>query len=75
MALSKHSIENLLDLVEIKLGALEIMDSEDRRELRKLELCRDELVAMRTGGKIPSRRQQTPANIAEADHSNVVQLH
>ena len=33
MALSKQSIENLLDLVEIKIGALQIVDRDDRRAL------------------------------------------
>ena len=33
MQLSKKSVENLLDLVEIKTGALQIVNHEDQREL------------------------------------------
>lgn len=44
MPLSKRSIEMLLDLVEIKLGCLEIYDREDEREQTLLERCRTELV-------------------------------
>ena len=37
MPLSKQLFENLLDLVEIKIGALQIVDREDQRELKHLE--------------------------------------
>ena len=37
MSLSKQSIETLLDLVEIKLGCMEVYDREDARELNALE--------------------------------------
>ena len=40
MTLSKQSIETLLDLVEIKLGCMEVYDREDARELDLLEGCR-----------------------------------
>jgi len=43
MALSKNTIETLIDLVEIKLSCFEIYDREDNRELNNLERCRDEL--------------------------------
>lgn len=47
MALSRRSIENLLDLVEIKLSAIQVLDREDAREVRHLETCRRELLALR----------------------------
>ena len=43
MILSRHSIEILLDLIEIKVSALEIEDYEDEREMTKLKRCRQEL--------------------------------
>ena len=46
MALSRRSIATLLDLVEIKLGCIEVMDREDQRELKMLRACRDELLQL-----------------------------
>jgi hypothetical protein len=46
MSLSKRSIENLIDLVEIKIGCLQVIDREDARELRHLEVCRRELLGL-----------------------------
>ena len=40
--LSARSVEILLDLVEIRLGAMEIEDR-DRRTIGSLRRCRDEL--------------------------------
>jgi len=47
MALSRTAVDTLLDLVEIKLGYMEISDTEDRRSMRELKHCRDELRLMR----------------------------
>ena len=49
MALSRKSVEALMDLVEIKLSCVEIFDREDAREVKALESCRKELLAL--GGK------------------------
>jgi len=46
MALSGRSLEALMDLVEIKLNCVEIFDREDAREVKILEYCREELVAL-----------------------------
>ena len=46
MALTRRSIATLLDLVEIKLGCIEVMDREDQRELKMLRACRDELLQL-----------------------------
>lgn len=54
MSLTKHSVETLLDLVEIRLGAMLVCDREDARELATLERCRRELGGM----KGPRRRAQ-----------------
>mgnify|MGYP007047027221 CR=1 FL=1 len=41
--LSREALETLLDLVEIRLGSVEVYDREDARELRQLEKTRDQL--------------------------------
>ncbi len=46
MSLSKRSIETLIDLIEIKLGCMEVYDREDARELATLENCRRELLGL-----------------------------
>ena len=56
MSLSKQSIENLLDLVEIKISTLQVLDREDAREMKCLEGYRDELSGMRGQGKAMGRR-------------------
>jgi len=48
MALSKQSLETLVDLVEIKISYMDVLDRDDAKELRLLERCRDELKAMGT---------------------------
>lgn len=44
--LTRESLETLLDLVEIRLGHVEIYDREDARELRQLQRTRDQLSCM-----------------------------
>lgn len=44
--LSKKSLELLVDLVEIKLGSLEVFDRDDQKVLRDLEAARKELSAL-----------------------------
>jgi len=66
MPLSKKFFENLLDLVEIKTGALQIVNHEDQRELKHLETCRSELLVMQDEMK-PSRRRGRP-NLVNAIH-------
>lgn len=46
-AFSSRSIETLIDLVEIKLSCLDIMDREDREELKVLKRSLAELQAYR----------------------------
>jgi hypothetical protein len=46
MALSKQSVESLMDLVEIKISYMDVLDRDDAKELRVLERCRDELKAL-----------------------------
>ena len=52
--LTKNSLETLIDLVEIKLSCIEVYDRDDARERRRLEACRDELVAMRQAPRVPT---------------------
>jgi hypothetical protein len=44
MILSRQSLEILLDLVEMKVNALQIQDRDDARELTRLRKCRQELL-------------------------------
>lgn len=44
MSLSRQSLEILLDLIEIKVNALQIQDRDDARELNKLRKCRQEIL-------------------------------
>jgi len=44
MILSRQSLEMLLDLIEIKVNAIEMEDREDIRELNRLKRCRQELI-------------------------------
>ena len=68
MALSRQSIENLLDLVEIKIGALHVLDREDARELRSLEECRTELMAMQAALKTGRRKIRFEDNVVHLAH-------
>lgn len=57
--LTRKSLELLIDLVEIKLGSMEVLDRDDQKIMRDLEACRKELSAM-------SRpRPAMPASAAE----------
>ncbi|MDH3241935.1 MAG: hypothetical protein OEO83_14870 [Alphaproteobacteria bacterium] len=47
MALSGGSIETLMQLLEAKLGTVEVFDREDAREVKGLHRCREELEACR----------------------------
>ena len=49
MAMSKQSVETLMDLVEIKISYMDVLDRDDAKELRVLERCRDELKALTAG--------------------------
>jgi hypothetical protein len=44
--LTRKSLELLIDLVEIKLGSMEVFDRDDQKIVRDLEACRKELGAM-----------------------------
>jgi len=46
MILSRQSLEIILDLIEIKLSALQIYDNDDARELNKLRKCKQELLLL-----------------------------
>jgi hypothetical protein len=52
MAMSRRTVETLLDLVEIKLSSMQVLDREDARELAQLENCRRDLLAMRAALKV-----------------------
>lgn len=54
MQLSKKSIETLIDLVEIKLGTMEVWDREDKRAVRDLQNCLKELSSGGTPRRLPS---------------------
>lgn len=48
MPLSAHSIERLVDLVEIKLSCMQVLDRDDAREQAGLERCLRELATLRS---------------------------
>ncbi|MGE0252986.1 MAG: hypothetical protein AB7N54_00200 [Alphaproteobacteria bacterium] len=52
MALSRRSIETLIDLVEIKLSCIQVFDRDDARELAALEQARRELGALAGAGRV-----------------------
>ncbi len=78
MSLSKVSLETLIDLVEIRLGFVEVYDREDARELKALELCRTELEEIRDGAQ-PKKASVHTANGRQNPPARVVrttaQLH
>lgn len=51
MALSKRTVEMLLDLIEIKISYMDVADREDARDLQVLERARQELQSL-TGGSL-----------------------
>ena len=65
MALSTGSIDTLMELLEAKLGTVEVFDREDAKIVKLLERCRIELAASR-GKRTPGagiharRRPQNP---------------
>lgn len=56
MSLTSRSIETLIDLVEIKLSCLEVVDREDRREMKALQQSLVELQAC-LRASIPDQRR------------------
>ncbi|MFO1188836.1 MAG: hypothetical protein U1E97_04440 [Alphaproteobacteria bacterium] len=67
MSLSKRSAEMLVDLVEIKLGYLEVSDREDAREFKALQAALRELQSML------GRKPQGAARIASSVASSVAE--
>lgn len=61
MTLSRQSLEILLDLIEMKVSALQIQDRDDARELNRLRKCRQELLLeiKHTHSKRPDRLLNT----------------
>ncbi|MDR2067926.1 MAG: hypothetical protein LBP41_02985 [Holosporaceae bacterium] len=45
--LSKQSLDILIDLVEIKLSVIMVQDKDDVREVKRLKVCRNELIKSR----------------------------
>ena len=46
MKISRESLEIILDLIEIKVNALQIHDKDDAREANKLRKCKQELQSL-----------------------------
>ncbi|MGH6981686.1 MAG: hypothetical protein ACREFC_10805 [Stellaceae bacterium] len=70
MAISKQSVETLMDLVEIKISYMDVLDRDDAKELRVLERCRDELKALTgsaTADIVPFVRAQRRAGIRQPE--------
>ena len=43
--LSRQSLDILIDLVEIKLSAILVQDKDDLREVKRLKMCKQELLS------------------------------
>ena len=67
--LTRKSLELLIDLVEIKLGSMEVFDRDDQKIMRDLEACRKELSA------IGRPRQSTAAPSVPAPSMTVPASH
>jgi hypothetical protein len=59
--LTRKSLELLIDLVEIKLGSMEVFDRDDQKILRDLEACRKELSAISRRAAAPAAPMAQPA--------------
>lgn len=46
MKISHESLEIILDLIEIKMNALQIHNKEDAREANKLRKCKQEFLSL-----------------------------
>ena len=46
MSISTHSLDTLIDLVEIRLSLMEVWDRDDARELNRLQQARGELMTL-----------------------------
>ncbi len=62
MALSGGSIETLIQLLEAKLGTVEVFDREDAREVKVLQRCREELAACRGKGTARTKASSRAKN-------------
>ncbi|MBM3487901.1 MAG: hypothetical protein FJX67_14925 [Alphaproteobacteria bacterium] len=60
--MTKRSVETLIDLVEIKLSAMQVMDREDERERVILETRLKELTAIRAEIRGARAARQTAAD-------------
>ena len=60
--LTRKSLELLIDLVEIKLGSMEVFDRDDQKIVRELEACREELSAL----SHPRAAAPAPASVLAA---------
>ncbi|HUZ73700.1 MAG TPA: hypothetical protein VMU87_12000 [Stellaceae bacterium] len=60
MPLPVSCVEMLVDLVEVRLGALAALDSDDRRDVRMLKRCRDELTLLLRGAPDAGTAQKRP---------------
>jgi hypothetical protein len=63
MIISRESLEIMLDLIEIKVNALQIHDKDDAREVNKLRKCKQELISLLGELNETSPPPQTPLKI------------
>jgi len=69
MQLNPTCIETLMDLVEIKLGAMEVADREDSRDFRVLKQCRQALDEMRRQNPAAGVMKRPVGRPAHFDHA------
>ena len=65
MTISHESFEIILDLIEIKVNALQIHDKDDARELNKLRKCRQEFLQHVSSLDTKSFKEKIPSSPAE----------
>jgi hypothetical protein len=60
MSLPVSCVEMLVDLVEVRLDAMAALDRDDRREVRMLQRCRDELTRLLNNAPTALRAEKRP---------------
>ena len=73
MTLSRQSLEIMLDLVEMKVEAVQVQDREDARELNRLRKCRQEL--LQDLGQAHSKRSPLIVHVLETPVHHVASGH
>lgn len=77
MLISRESLEIILDLIEIKMNALQIHDRDDAREINKLRKCRQELILVLSelnADKKPLTEKAKNLSLSKKSHYKTITL-